>query len=74
MTGVDVFAVQLGFHAVADEREGLVDFGVELFGSKTVRQFDLYGRVVGLAAVFGISRDFLAVGSVEFEPDGFLSK
>ena len=61
------FAVQLGFHAVTNESKRFMDAGVELFGSKAVRQFHLYGRVVGLAAVFGVSRDFLGVGCVEFE-------
>ena len=59
--------MQFGFHAVTDHRESFMYAGIELFGREAVRKFDFDGRVVGLAAVLGVSRDFLGVGSVEFQ-------
>ena len=46
------------------------DTGNEVRDS-AIRQFDLYGGVVRLAAVFGVSWDLLGVGCVEFEHGGF---
>ena len=66
-------SVQLGFHAVADEREGLVDFGVELVRGEAIGEFDFDRGMERLAAVFGVSRDFLRLGCVEFQHGDFLS-
>ena len=59
--------VQFGLDGCTDEIEGFVNLGVELILRKTVREFHLDRGVERLAAVFGISRDFLGITCVEFE-------
>ena len=58
-------SVQFGFNGCTDEIEGFVDFRIELVLRETIREFHLDRGVERLAAVFGISRDFLRIRCVD---------
>ena len=54
-------------------KQQLVNFTIELFGRKSIRQLDFDAGVIALRRIFTLGRNFLTVRSVQFKHNKNLS-